>query len=217
MIIAGKSMLTLLASLFPFMERNTIEDFPYNITELIDVLPMSLCHEAVDVLCDHLLPFILDTTPEEGVPTTSCSDYVPAMIQTTMQKSPYDTAVHRKLIECLMAHKPDVHFDLLHVIAYGPTVAKVPAANLLFFYWPSLNPNPAERKDIAVKFQAMPTWMPPSCSQAECSAQEPVEASKVGLHPRLKFLPWPGVSGPHHHAGLQPRGSPTSLLLQRLR
>ena len=39
-----------------------------------------------------------------------------------------------------------VHFDLLHVIAYGPTVAKVAAANLLFLYWPSLNPTPAERK-----------------------------------------------------------------------
>jgi hypothetical protein len=89
------------------MERNTIEDFPYNITELIDVLPMSLCHEAVDVLCDHLLPFILATTPEALQPT-DCNDYVPAMIQTTLQKSPNDTAVHRKLIECLMAHKTDV-------------------------------------------------------------------------------------------------------------
>lgn len=44
--------------------------------------------------------------------------------------------------------KVDVHIDLLHVIAYGPTSAKIPAVNLFFFYWPTLNPTPADRKDI---------------------------------------------------------------------
>ena len=39
-----------------------------------------------------------------------------------------------------MTHKRDVHVDLLHVIAYGPSSAKVPAAGLLFLYWLSLNP-----------------------------------------------------------------------------
>jgi hypothetical protein len=47
------------------------------------------------------------------------------MIQTALYKSPTDTATHRKLLECVMAQKPDVHVDLLHVIAYGPTSAKV--------------------------------------------------------------------------------------------
>jgi hypothetical protein len=30
---------------------------------------------------------------------------------------------------------------------------QLPAANLLFFYWPSLNPTSAERKDIADRFR----------------------------------------------------------------
>ena len=38
----GKSLLTLLASLFPFMDRVTIEDFPYNMTELVELLPVSV-------------------------------------------------------------------------------------------------------------------------------------------------------------------------------
>jgi hypothetical protein len=33
---------------------------------------------------------------------------------------------------------------------------QLPAANLLFFYWPSLNPTSAERKDIADRFRY--TW-----------------------------------------------------------
>ena len=45
-----------------------------------------------------------------------------------------------------MCHKAGLHIDLLHVVAYGPAVARVAAANLLFLYWPALNPNPAERK-----------------------------------------------------------------------
>ena len=38
----GKALLTLLASLFPFMDRVTIEDFPYNMTELVELLPVSV-------------------------------------------------------------------------------------------------------------------------------------------------------------------------------
>jgi hypothetical protein len=33
--VCGKSLLVLFTSLLPFMERSTIEDFPYNITEII--------------------------------------------------------------------------------------------------------------------------------------------------------------------------------------
>ena len=83
--------------------RNTIEEFPYNITELIDLLPVSLCHETVDILCDHILPFLLGDHND-----SPCNDYIPAVLQTVLQKSPHDTAVHRKLMECIMTHKSEV-------------------------------------------------------------------------------------------------------------
>ena len=85
------------------------------------------------------------------------------------------------------------------MIAYGPTVAKVAAANLLFLYWPSLNPTPAERKvgpgwraltvycppllwqDIADKFTADTSWISPICSNAQCGSSEPCEATKMCL------------------------------------
>ena len=35
-------------------------------------------------------------------------DYIPALLQTVLQKSPHDTAVHRKLMECVMANKSEV-------------------------------------------------------------------------------------------------------------
>ena len=72
-----------------------------------------------------------------------------------------------------------VHFDLLHVIAYGPTVAKVAAANLLFLYWPSLNPTPAERKVSSHSGDAvletshclLPPLLPGYCGQVHCRHQ----------------------------------------------
>ncbi len=39
-----------------------------------------------------------------------------------------------------MAVKEDLGKDLLSVIAYGTPSARPPAANLLFYYWPSLAP-----------------------------------------------------------------------------
>ena len=104
---------------------------------------MSLCHETVDVLCDHILPFILSDNVDSTCKVTIdgdiivlaqwhtllsssvIQDYIPAVLQTVLQKSPHDTAVHRKLMEVIMTHKSEVHIDLLHVVAYGPTVAKV--------------------------------------------------------------------------------------------
>ena len=53
-----------------------------------------------------------------------------------------------------MCHKAGLHIDLLHVVAYGPAVARVAAANLLFLYWPALNPNPAERKAAINHYQS---------------------------------------------------------------
>ena len=46
----GKALLTLLASLFPFMDRTTIEDFPYNMTELVELLPVSITTTTNDSL-----------------------------------------------------------------------------------------------------------------------------------------------------------------------
>ena len=88
------------------------------------------------MLCVHILPFILNDNVDStckvividlsGHRTHSVmQDYIPAVLQTVLQKSPHDTAVHRKLMEVIMTHKSEVHIDLLHVVAYGPTVSKV--------------------------------------------------------------------------------------------
>jgi len=51
-----------------------------------------------------------------------------------------------------MALKPGVVKDILCVIAYGTAAARASAAKLLFYYWPSFNPNLFDRRAVLVKF-----------------------------------------------------------------
>lgn len=51
-----------------------------------------------------------------------------------------------------MALKPRVVKDILCVVAYGTAPARASAAKLLFYYWPSFNPNLFDRRAVLVKF-----------------------------------------------------------------
>ena len=61
-------------------------------------------------------------------------------------------------MESLMSAKEDVVKDLLCVIAHGTPAARVPAANLLFYYWPSLNPTMPDIKAVIEKFNNSDSW-----------------------------------------------------------
>lgn len=50
-------------------------------------------------------------------------------------------AYYTQLVECLMKMKKDVCYDLLVVIAHGTPKARCPAVELLFQYYPELNPS----------------------------------------------------------------------------
>lgn len=65
------------------------------------------------------------------------------------------TAHHCQLLECLMTNKKNVVKDLLCVIAYGTSGARASAAKLLFYYWPTFNPNLFDRRVVLQKFTSM--------------------------------------------------------------
>ena len=65
-----------------------------------------------------------------------------------------NSAVHRKITECLMSQKDDLLKDMLCVVAHGTPAARAPAADLLFYYWPSLNPTHYDRRNVLSKFNS---------------------------------------------------------------
>lgn len=54
-----------------------------------------------------------------------------------------------------MTLKHNLVKDMLCVIAHGTTSARVSAAKLLFYYWPTFNANLFERKGLPPKFASM--------------------------------------------------------------
>lgn len=50
-----------------------------------------------------------------------------------------------QLIECLLGLKRNLIQDILCSIAYGSYKVRYHATNLLFRYWPNLNPNKSDR------------------------------------------------------------------------
>ena len=71
-----------------------------------------------------------------------------------------------QLMECLMRYKPDVVNDLLVVIAHGTVKARCPAVELLFLYWPELNPSPVDRKALQEKHAL---WKGSNCQSDGCT------------------------------------------------
>ena len=90
-------------------------------------------------------------------------------------------------------------FPFHYIIAHGTPDAKGPAANLLFYYWPSLNPTHYDRRTVLTKFNSSPTWTPPICQNPECisgNAGAPGEAVKVCLDHTISLAHKPEIPPP---------------------
>lgn len=81
-----------------------------------------------------------------------------AILMMVFQSSKENTAIHRQIMEAFMGVKEDLVKDLLCVIAHGTSSARLPASNLLFYYWPSLNPTLPDLKSIINKFNSCDSW-----------------------------------------------------------
>ena len=176
----GKAFLTTLCSLIPFLERELIDTLPYVVASTLLNFPGSLVEDVVDVLCWNLFPFTLtninfplDNCPMEDVNNAKKGNYASnstaAILMMVYQFAKDNSAIHRKITECIMSLKEDVAKDLLCVIAHGTPNARGPAANLLFYYWPSLNPTAYDRRTILSKYNTSSTWKPPACYNPSCN------------------------------------------------
>jgi len=81
-----------------------------------------------------------------------------------------------QLIECLMKLKKDITKDLFCVIAHGTVKARCPAVEILFQYWPELNPSAPDRKTLSEKHAV---WTPLSCQHENCASSLSNEAVKM--------------------------------------
>ncbi|XP_012267707.2 protein unc-79 homolog isoform X12 [Athalia rosae] len=171
----GQAILQCLGCLLPFLEHDLIDNLPYLTASAISVLPVELHQEIVNYLCFYILPFTITRKIEEGLENYA-SQSVSAVIMMVFQYS-NNPAHHCQLLECLMALKPGVVKDILCVIAYGTAPARASAAKLLFYYWPTFNPNLFDRRTVLMKFANDLT--PFVCQRDMCPNAGNAEAGKV--------------------------------------
>ncbi|KAG1659999.1 Protein unc-79 [Nymphon striatum] len=162
----GHSIIYTLICLVPFLEHEYMDTLPYLVASSMAYFPETVHKYIIDVLCTHLLPFTISVTKDTENPnyaTLSTS----AILMMTFQYT-NDTSYHCQMMECLMMLKRDVLKDLFCVIAHGTPDARAPAAHLLFYYWPDLNPASGDRK-VASQIKHT-VWEMFKCQRKNCSS-----------------------------------------------
>ncbi|XP_071543773.1 protein unc-79 homolog isoform X4 [Panulirus ornatus] len=149
--VFGQALLNTLACLLVFLERNVIDTLPYLVASMMTSVPEPLHQQLITVLCYYILPVTVGAPAIEGEEENYAAASVPAVLMMIFQYTD-NSAYHCQLLECLMSIKSDIVKDLLCVIAYGTPTSRPPASNLLFYYWPSLNPTLHDRRGIHIKF-----------------------------------------------------------------
>ncbi|XP_076392326.1 UNC-79 domain-containing protein isoform X3 [Megachile rotundata] len=179
----GQALLQCLACILPFLDHDLIDNVPYLTASSISVLPVDLHQEIVNYLCFYILPFTITRKTEDGN-ENAASQSIAAVIMMIFQYSS-NAAHHCQLLECLMALKPGVVKDILCVVAYGTAPARASAAKLLFYYWPSFNPNLFDRRAVLMKFANDLT--PFVCQRDTCPNAGNAEAGKVCYDHRISI------------------------------
>lgn len=138
---------------------------------MVRLTKSSLCTDLLDMLCYNLLPFTINDqmiTAKQlrGDDFGNFTDMSVSSILMMVLIYSDTPSYYTQLLETLMKIKSDIASDLFCVIAHGTVKARCPAVELLFQYWPELNPSPVDRKALAEKHAA---WTPLACQHENCA------------------------------------------------
>ncbi|XP_025104233.1 protein unc-79 homolog isoform X4 [Pomacea canaliculata] len=175
----GEAVLNVLGCLVPFLEHDLLDSLPYTVASTLAIFPPTLHKDTIDLLCCSLLPMTLGY---DGCSEPTYASESAAAIITMVFQHTENGAFHSQILECFMSMKKNIINDILSIIAYGPPSAKAPAAHLLFYYWPQLNPSLSDRRGIHYKYCA---WPPILCQRKGCINSGNCQAVKMCLNPAL--------------------------------
>uniref|UniRef100_A0A915E3W4 Uncoordinated protein 79 n=1 Tax=Ditylenchus dipsaci TaxID=166011 RepID=A0A915E3W4_9BILA len=173
----GQAILDTLKALYFFLDKDCIDQLPYLVASQLGVFPSELNKKIVYLLADCIVPYSLGEHASGGLS-------VSGVLMLVLQHS-NDSTLHTLIVESLMSRRENVYHDLLAVIAKGTSESRIPAANLLFHYWPLINPAIIHRKHIQYRVQA---WSSHPCQNLLCNEKnhstrrsyDPVVCAKYG-------------------------------------
>ncbi|KAG0432728.1 hypothetical protein HPB47_020596 [Ixodes persulcatus] len=165
-------------TLFPSLDYKALY---HAIVQLVDAVPIiqsgahALGHTILNTLA-CLVPFL----------EHEYMDTLPYIVASSMALFP--NSLHKDIVDMLCNHLLPYTIccsggsvltqDLLCVIAHGTAKARHPAVEMLFHYWPTLNPMLRDKKGFSIRHSG---WKPLTCQRESCVSSENKEAYKMCL------------------------------------
>ncbi|KAH9417943.1 Protein unc-79 [Dermatophagoides pteronyssinus] len=172
--IVFEYLLHALVCLVPFLEHEMMDSMPLTVANTISLNFISH-QDIIDMLCYNILPFTLYNKSKENDGFDFAKASIPSILMTVLSHTD-SLSLHSQLLECLMRLKSNIIQDLLVVIAYGTGKARHASVELLFQYWPGLNPSALDRKHLSEKHIQ---WKPLTCQNDTCQNTLNNEAVKI--------------------------------------
>uniref|UniRef100_A0A7M4ENC1 Unc-79 homolog, NALCN channel complex subunit n=1 Tax=Crocodylus porosus TaxID=8502 RepID=A0A7M4ENC1_CROPO len=162
----GQSIFYTTTCLLPFLNDDILSTLPYTMISTLATFPPFLHKDIIEYLSTSFLPMaILGSSKREGVPA-HVNLSASSMLMIAMQEYSLGNLI----------------YDLLYVIAYGPSQVKPPAVQMLFHYWPNLKPPGAISEYRGLQYTA---WNPIHCQHIECHNAINKPAVKMCIDPSL--------------------------------
>ncbi|CAF0899614.1 unnamed protein product [Brachionus calyciflorus] len=177
-IAVGQALIFTFGCLAPFLSDDLIETLPHTIALTLTTFPKELHKQIIEVLCNTVIHISIMSNSAAESFTLNC---IPSLIMIVLEYGE-DPTFHVQLFECLLSLKKNLIQDILCAISYGSYKVRYHATNLLFRYWPKLNPNKSDRNK---HYQYNPR-KPIQCQSEKCIERKNI-ANKVCIDPNYSM------------------------------
>ncbi|KAL7674819.1 hypothetical protein ACOME3_001094 [Neoechinorhynchus agilis] len=151
-----------LAIISPFLAEEQLQNYFDDFINLIAVSGTDHQEAIINILCESIIPqlFVHSNMGRNQKVVAS----FPALMLAAFEHLSHSN-LQSSLCEALLMSKQNCIVDLIYVIAFGTTNARIVATALLFRYWPMLNCLEIDKRSLILKIQ---TRNPPYCQSSKC-------------------------------------------------
>nr|CAH8839258.1 unnamed protein product [Trichobilharzia regenti] len=178
-------LLRTVQSLIFCLDYDCLEGVPLAITWMLLYFPANIHSGVIDLLCSVAIPLIYNITDDQESYAVDCIPSILTLVFQHVEKVEY----HVWVLESFMSRKKDLYKDLLMIIAYGPTEARLPAVCLFFHYWPENYPTAFYGNQVLQPVHyTWESWKPITCYRNDCPNKTgKALAMKMTVNPKISI------------------------------
>ncbi|CAH8478323.1 unnamed protein product [Schistosoma turkestanicum] len=178
-------LLRTIQSLIFCLDYDCLEGVPLAVTWMLLYFPSNMQSSVIDLLCSVVVPLIYNMSDDQESYAIDCIPSILTLVFQHVEKVEY----HVWVLESFMSRKKDLYKDLLMIIAYGPTEARLPAVCLFFHYWPENYPTVFYGNQVLQPIHyTWESWKPIMCYRNDCPNKTgKALAMKMTVNPKISI------------------------------